>query len=99
MLTHLNEKAKTRGEESIRSRDRIWSEFGAKGMKFRAYTTLGQYDVITVVEAPSEELMLQFLMAAWGTGDVETQTLRAFTDDEVRNARKGQGSPTSTSTA
>jgi uncharacterized protein with GYD domain len=56
----------------------------ARGFKILAhYWTQGQYDLVTIVEAPSEEAMMAGLFGIAGAGNVESETLRAFTDDEM----------------
>lgn len=48
--------------------------------------TQGQYDLVAVVEAPSEEAMLSGLFSIAEEGNVESETLRAFTAEEVQRA-------------
>jgi len=43
---------------------------------------LGQYDIVTIVEAPDEQSFMSFGFALGSAGNVRTQTLRAFTKDE-----------------
>lgn len=50
------------------------------------YYTQGQYDMVAIVEAPSEEAMLTGLFAVAGEGNVVSETLRAYTPDEVQRA-------------
>ena len=47
------------------------------------YWTLGQYDQICVFEAPDDETAASVLLAADILGNIRTQTLRAFTADEM----------------
>jgi uncharacterized protein with GYD domain len=47
------------------------------------YWTLGSYDVVTVVEAPNEEAVTAFALAIGAAGNVRTQTLRAFSREEM----------------
>jgi len=47
------------------------------------YWTLGQYDVVTVVEAPDDVAMTAVLLSTGGLGNVRTQCLRAFNADEM----------------
>ena len=48
-----------------------------------AYWTLGQYDIALVAEAPDEAAMTAFGLSVGAQGNVRTQTLRAFTADEM----------------
>jgi uncharacterized protein with GYD domain len=45
--------------------------------------TLGAHDIVCVLEAPDDQSATAFNLAIAGQGNVRTQTLRAFTADEV----------------
>ena len=45
--------------------------------------TLGQYNLVTVVEAPNDETVAALSVSAGKLGNVSIQTLRAFTTGEV----------------
>jgi len=47
------------------------------------YWTLGSYDLVTVVEAPNEEAVTAFALAVGSAGNIRTQTLRAFSKEEM----------------
>ncbi len=47
------------------------------------YWTQGQYDLIAIVEAPSEQAMLNGLFNIAEAGNVRSQTLRAFSATEM----------------
>jgi len=49
------------------------------------YWTQGRYDLISVVDAPSEEAMGAGLFNIAQTGNVASETLRAFTAEEMQN--------------
>ncbi|MBN3814171.1 GYD domain-containing protein [Paraburkholderia sp. Ac-20347] len=56
------------------------------GRKFKCemkqiYWTLGQYDLVTIVEAEDEAGFMAFGLALGSAGNVRTQTLRAFDKD------------------
>jgi uncharacterized protein with GYD domain len=55
---------------------------GAKLVAF--YLTMGQYDAVVVSEAPGDETVATLALAAGGRGNVRTETLRAFTEDEAK---------------
>lgn len=48
------------------------------------WLTMGRFDQIAVVEAPDDEAAAKLLLVVAGRGNVATETLRAFTMDEVR---------------
>jgi uncharacterized protein with GYD domain len=56
---------------------------GAKLVAF--YLTMGQYDAVVVSDAPDDETVAKLALAAAGRGNVRTETLRAFTEDEARS--------------
>jgi uncharacterized protein with GYD domain len=47
------------------------------------YWTLGGFDFVVVFEAPDEETLTAFLLQLGSLGNVRTQTLRAFSADEM----------------
>ena len=46
--------------------------------------TQGRYDIVAVVETPSEEAMVSGLFNVAETGNVVSETMRAFTADEIQ---------------
>ena len=48
------------------------------------FWTLGQYDIVTVVEAPDDATMTAIGLSTGKQGTVRTQTLRAFSEAEVK---------------
>jgi len=47
------------------------------------YWTLGQFDVMTVVDAPDDARLTALLLSAGALGNLHTQSLRAFSADEM----------------
>ena len=47
------------------------------------YWTMGQFDIVSIVEAPDEQSLAAFGFALGSAGNIRTQTLRAFTKDEL----------------
>lgn len=47
------------------------------------YWTLGQYDVVAIVDAPDEAAMTALGLSIGLLGNVRTQTLRAFSAEEI----------------
>jgi uncharacterized protein with GYD domain len=48
------------------------------------YWTQGQYDLVTIVDAPNESSMMGGLFNIAEAGNVVSETLRAFTDEEMQ---------------
>jgi uncharacterized protein with GYD domain len=55
----------------------------AGGKLVGVWVTLGQYDVVEVFEAPSDDVALEIITKLQRHGAEETETLRAFTRDEA----------------
>lgn len=53
------------------------------------YLTLGQYDAVVITEFPDAESGTESLLTLLQEGIAETETLRAFTEDETRDLIAG----------
>ena len=49
------------------------------------YVTMGRFDQVVVMEAPDDETMAKMLLMVAGRGNAETETLRAWPIEEVRD--------------
>ncbi len=56
----------------------------AGGKVLGNYATMGRFDQIAITEAPDDEAAAKLLLVIAGRGNAVTETLRAFTMDEVR---------------
>jgi uncharacterized protein with GYD domain len=57
----------------------------AAGGELKAfYLTMGQYDALAIIEAPSDEVYMTGTISTATEGAIRTETLRAFTEDEYR---------------
>jgi uncharacterized protein with GYD domain len=54
------------------------------GKSIGNWVTMGRFDQIAAVEAPDDETAAKMLLIVAGRGNATTETLRAFTMDEVR---------------
>ena len=73
--------APQRAEEAIK----LLESMGGKLIGF--YTVMGEYDLVGIAEAPSDEVTMAFLSALGAAGNVRT-TMRAFTREEVEEIAK-----------
>ncbi len=46
------------------------------------YLTMGVYDLIVILEAPSDEVVAKFVLTLGALGNIRTTTLKAFTEAE-----------------
>src|SRR5262245_12374017 len=47
------------------------------------YWTLGQFDIVTLVDAPDDATLTGLLLSAGALGNLHTQSLRAFSAEEM----------------
>ena len=52
------------------------------------YWTMGAFDAVFIAEAPDDETMTAFAMSMGSLGNIRTQTLRAFSADEMNEIVK-----------
>lgn len=48
------------------------------------YMTMGQYDLVCVIEGPDDDTVARALLSLGSQGNVHTETLKAWTEDEFR---------------
>ncbi|MFN2530209.1 MAG: GYD domain-containing protein [Pyrinomonadaceae bacterium] len=53
------------------------------------YLTMGRYDLVCLVEAPDDETFARAILALGSQGSVQTETLKAFTEDQYRRIIAG----------
>jgi uncharacterized protein with GYD domain len=68
--------APKRVEEGIKG----FEKMGGKMLGF--YLTTGEYDYVSIGEAPSDEVAVTFALALGSKGNVRTTSLKAFTKEE-----------------
>lgn len=57
----------------------------AMGGSFKAfYLTMGEYDIVAVVEAPDDAVMARFALQTGMAGNIRTKTLKAFPEAAFR---------------
>ena len=61
---------------------RAEAEFGVK--IHGAYVTMGRFDQVVVCDAPNDEAIAKVAMLIAGRGNAITESMRAFTSEEVR---------------
>ena len=56
----------------------------AGGKWLNWYLTMGRYDLVVIAEAPSAAAVATLMLATGSLGNVTTETLRAFSEDEFK---------------
>ncbi len=60
-------------------------QFEQLGVNFvDVYWTLGEHDIVSVIEAPDDETATAALLALGAQGNIRTKTMRAFSREEMR---------------
>ncbi len=67
----------------VEAAKRLFREMNAKVEEF--YALMGRYDTIFIAEAPDDETIVKAVAALGSLGNVQAETLRAFTEEEFRN--------------
>ncbi|MGH8924889.1 MAG: GYD domain-containing protein [Acidimicrobiia bacterium] len=61
------------------------------GMVHNVYWTLGQYDLVAIVEAPDDETAAAIAVKQSSLGNVRGMTMRAFGKDDIAKVIKAAG--------
>jgi len=85
MLHHYTQKGIENIKQSPTRLDAVREAFKVMGAELKQfYLVAGQYDIVTITEAPDDETMAKCALAVGSKGTVTTETLRAFTEEEYR---------------
>jgi uncharacterized protein with GYD domain len=57
----------------------------AGGKLIAFYFTMGKYDIVTVIDAPSDEALTNIILNTGSKGSVRSETLKAYSEHEFRN--------------
>ena len=68
-------------KEIIDQATKMLEDIEKQGIKFRVYWTLGRYDAVTIIEAPTEKDAMKMLLGFQGL--VDTETMVAVPRDEA----------------
>ena len=71
-------KDSTKRADAVRD---LAKKFGITAKEF--FWTLGSYDIVAIYDAPDDASMTAFGLAIGAAGNVRTQTMRAFSREEM----------------
>ncbi len=84
MLAHFTDQGVKAVKDSPKRRDAFKEMAKKHGATVReVFWTLGQYDLVALVDAPDDVTMTALGLSLGALGNVRTQTLRAFSDAEM----------------
>jgi uncharacterized protein with GYD domain len=76
-ISQLSEKHEVEATSSFKA-----SLENAGGKLIGAYYTFGEYDLVIIIEAPNDEVVMSLMLKVGSAGNVRTKTLKAFTAEE-----------------
>jgi uncharacterized protein with GYD domain len=83
-LMRWTDQGRTKTKDlGARNKDGLKRLEKAGGKEIGTWVVMGQYDMVSVFEAPNDEAVAQVALGIAGRGNAITETMRAFTIDEV----------------
>jgi uncharacterized protein with GYD domain len=49
------------------------------------YVTMGKYDIVTIIDVPSDEAYANIALSTGSKGSIRTETMKAFAESQFRN--------------
>ena len=84
-LIRFTQKGMETIKEGPKRLDAAKQRFRAAGGELKAfYLVTGQYDAVAITELPNDEAAARVALGNGSMGNVRTETLRAFSEDEYR---------------
>lgn len=84
-LINFTDKGAASAKDTVRRAAESGALIESMGGKLElSLWTLGQYDVVAVIDAPDDETITAVQLALASGGNVRTQTLRAFDKSEIQ---------------
>jgi uncharacterized protein with GYD domain len=72
-------------KESVDRYEAAQQQFEELGVRFvDVYWTLGDHDIVTILEADDDESATAALLSLGSAGNIRTKTMRAFSREEMR---------------
>jgi uncharacterized protein with GYD domain len=85
LLTNWTDQGIRNVKDSPKRFDSARKTIEAAGGKMTAsYLTMGKYDLVHIIECPSDEVAATLALKAASGGNIRTETLKAFTEVEYR---------------
>ncbi len=89
-LITWTDKGAGAAKESVQRARRAREQGQKLGARLRdVYWTMGRYDAIGILEAPNDETASKFAISLGSLGFVRTETLRAYTEEEISKIFEG----------
>ncbi|WP_430390600.1 GYD domain-containing protein [Dyella sp. 20L07] len=84
-LTHFTDQGMRSIKETTKRAEAVKTAAGKFGASVKEiYWTLGQYDMVVVIDASDEMAATAFALTIGAAGNTRSQTLRAFPSEEMQ---------------
>ena len=84
-LMRWTEQGIAKVKDSPKRLDSGRKAFKKLGVKIKdTYLTMGRYDLVCMIEAKDDDSLARALLTLGSQGNIQTETLRAWTEDEYR---------------
>jgi uncharacterized protein with GYD domain len=85
MLMNWTEQGAKNVRDSPKRLDAARKQLGDMGGSFKAfYLTMGEFDMVAVVEAPDDAVLARFALMLAASGNLKSRTLKAFPEFAYR---------------
>jgi len=85
VLYRFTDQGRKKVKDTVKRAEEVRKQNEARGFKvIGIYWTQGRYDLVAVMDAPSEEAMVAGLFNIAEAGNVSSESLRAFTAEEMQ---------------
>jgi uncharacterized protein with GYD domain len=85
VLYRFTEEGRKNVKDTVKRAAEVRKQNEARGFKVLGhYWTQGRYDLVAVVDAPSDEAMVAGLFSIAEAGNVASETMRAYTAEEMQ---------------
>ena len=85
VLMNWTEQGARNVRDSPKRLDAARKQLGDMGGSFKSfYLTMGEYDMVAVVEAPDDAVLARFSVMLAASGNIRTRTLKAFPEFAYR---------------
>lgn len=84
VLVNFTDQGVRTAKDTVKRFEQTREAFQKKNVSFdNVYWTLGRYDIVAILDAPDDETISAALLQFGAAGNVSTETLRAFTVEEM----------------
>jgi len=84
VLVNFTDQGVRTAKDTVKRFEQARDAFQKKSVRFdNIYWTLGHHDIVAILDAPDDETIAAALLQLGAAGNVNTETLRAFSVEEM----------------